>query len=84
MAPKDTTDGHSSQEDLEHIHAVEGTEVDCLHREFRDEAEEIRQEVQNMMLQLPGIIMDAIQQEFRNHEQAQDRVGGRCQPLHRR
>ncbi|KAL8219347.1 UNVERIFIED_CONTAM: hypothetical protein K2H54_020368 [Gekko kuhli] len=53
-------------EEAEHIHIVEDIEAERLHREFRGEVEEIRREMQNMVLDIPGIIMEAIQQEFWN------------------
>ncbi|KAL8179995.1 UNVERIFIED_CONTAM: hypothetical protein K2H54_002640 [Gekko kuhli] len=53
-------------------------DLESICHEFCGEANELRQEMQNMMLGLPGVIMDAIQQEFRNGEQA--RYGGVLAP----
>ncbi|KAL8182808.1 UNVERIFIED_CONTAM: hypothetical protein K2H54_001827 [Gekko kuhli] len=44
----------SFRDDQECLHVVEDTGVECLCREFRGEAEEIRQEMQSMMLDIPG------------------------------
>ncbi|KAL8181256.1 UNVERIFIED_CONTAM: hypothetical protein K2H54_050883 [Gekko kuhli] len=57
--------GCSFREEPEYIYVMEDTEAECLRREFRGEAEEIRREMQNM----------AIQREFWNHEWAPDGIG---------
>ncbi|KAL8220487.1 UNVERIFIED_CONTAM: hypothetical protein K2H54_047899 [Gekko kuhli] len=67
--------GRSSQEEPECICIVEDTEAECLFREFRGEVEEIRREMQNMMLDIPAIIMEANQQELWNHEWVPDGTG---------
>ncbi|KAL8220503.1 UNVERIFIED_CONTAM: hypothetical protein K2H54_048398 [Gekko kuhli] len=72
--------GCLSREEPERIRVVEDTEAEHLHREFRGEAEDIRREMRNMMLDIPGIIMEAIQQEFWNHGTLME-LGGCCQLL---